>query len=180
MREEAPPVGFALVTALFFLSGSAGLAYQVIWMRTLGLFFGSDMYGVSIILSTFMGGLALGSLLGGRLAERTSRPLLWYGIAELGIGAFALGFSKLLAAFAPLLQAFYPQGEQAGLSFYQLLRVLLASGALLIPTTIMGATLPLVMKHFVRARGLLGRLARCSQVLQREPADGQGVRLELG
>ena len=115
MREEAPPVGFALVTALFFLSGSAGLAYQVIWMRTLGLFFGSDMYGVSIILSTFMAGLALGSLLGGRLAEHTSRPLLWYGIAELGIGAFALGFSKLLAAFAPLLQSFYPQGEQAGL-----------------------------------------------------------------
>jgi len=159
VRKEVPPVGFALVTALFFLSGSAGLAYQVIWMRTLGLFFGSDMYGVSIILSTFMAGLALGSLLGGRLSERTSRPLLWYGIAELAIGAFALGFSQLLAAFAPLLESFYPQGEQAGLWFYQLLRVLLASGALLIPTTVMGATLPLVMKHFVRSRGVLGRLA---------------------
>jgi hypothetical protein len=55
-----------LVTGLFFLSGSAGLVYQVLWMRSLGLFFGSDMYGVAIILGTFMGGLALGSLLGGQ------------------------------------------------------------------------------------------------------------------
>ena len=58
---------FLAVTGLFFLSGAAGLVYQVLWMRILGLFFGSDMYGVSIILSTFMGGLALGSLFGGRL-----------------------------------------------------------------------------------------------------------------
>ena len=55
----------------------AGLVYQVLWMRSLGLFFGSDMYEVAIILGTFMGGLALGSLLGGRLAEHVSRPLMW-------------------------------------------------------------------------------------------------------
>lgn len=77
---ERPGTGwsltFPLVTAVFFLSGSAGLIYQVLWMRGLGLFFGSDMYGVSIILSVFMGGLAIGSLFGGRLAERTRRPLL--------------------------------------------------------------------------------------------------------
>jgi hypothetical protein len=99
-----PPVSrglLTLVTGLFFLSGSAGLVYQVLSMRSLGLFFGSDMYGVSIILSTFMGGLALGSLLGGRLAEHTDRPLLWYGVAELGIGRFALPFSSIPASFDP-------------------------------------------------------------------------------
>ena len=74
------PGALPLITALFFVSGSAGLVYQVLWMRSLGLFFGSDMFGVSIILSTFMGGLALGSAVGGRLAERIERPLLAYGL----------------------------------------------------------------------------------------------------
>jgi len=157
-----PPVSrgtLTLVTGLFFLSGSAGLVYQVLWMRQLGLFFGSDMYGVSIILSTFMGGLALGSLLGGRLAEQTSRPLLWYGVAELGIGLFALPFSTILAGFDPLLQAAYPQGSGGATATYQAARVLLASGTLLVPTTLMGMTLPLIMKHFVRSRSAVGELA---------------------
>ena len=55
-----------VVSVLFFLSGSAGLVYQVLWMRSLSLFFGSDIYGASIILAAFMGGLALGSFGGGR------------------------------------------------------------------------------------------------------------------
>ncbi|MDB4433192.1 fused MFS/spermidine synthase, partial [bacterium] len=156
--SSASPLVFILVTGIFFLSGSAGLVYQVLWMRSLGLFFGSDMYGVSIILSTFMGGLALGSLLGGQLAERTGRPLFWYGVAELGIGLIALPFTAILGALDPLLGATYaasPDGVSWG---YQATRVLLASGTLLLPTTLMGATLPLIMKHFVRSRSVLGRL----------------------
>jgi len=142
-----------LVTALFFGSGSAGLVYQVLWMRSLGLFFGSDMYGVSIILGTFMGGLAVGSWLGGRFAERTPRPLLWYGVAELGIGAAALVFPALLASFDPLLRAAWGAGPSPA---YQATRIGLATGALLVPTALMGATLPLVLKHFVRSRSVLG------------------------
>ena len=57
----ANPVVFLLITAIFLLSGAAGLVYQVLWMRHLGLFLGSDLYGVSIVLSAFMGGLALGA-----------------------------------------------------------------------------------------------------------------------
>ncbi len=147
------PTLWLLVTGLFFLSGSAGLVYQVLWMRSLGLFFGSDMYGVSIILGTFMGGLALGSLLGGRLAERTARPLLWYGLAELGIGLAALRFPALLDFLEPLLHAAY--GGSSGAT-YQLMRIALAAGALLLPTSLMGATLPLILKHFVRSRSALG------------------------
>jgi len=159
IRPPVSPGVLVLVTGLFFLSGSAGLVYQILWMRQLGLFFGSDMYGVSIILSTFMGGLALGSLLGGRLAEKTNRPLLWYGVAELGIGLFALPFSAILAGFDPLLQAAYPQGPAGATAAYQATRVLFASGTLLVPTTLMGMTLPLIMKHFVRNRSVLGGMA---------------------
>jgi len=150
---------FSLVTALFFLSGAAGLVYQVLWMRHLGLFFGSDMYGVCIILASFMAGLALGSWLGGRLAERSARPLLWYGVAELGIGAFALGFAPLLQQLAPLLPLTYAEDATTPPRLHHALRVALAGGVLIAPTTLMGATLPLIMKHFVRARERLGRLA---------------------
>jgi len=155
-RESSSPGSplLFLVTGVFFLSGSAGLVYQVLWMRSLGLFFGSDMYGVSIILSTFMGGLALGSWLGGLLAERTPRPLLWYGMAELGIGCIALPFAAILAALDPMLRSSYTASPQV----YEAVRVLLASGTLLIPTTLMGATLPLIMKHFVRSRSVLGEM----------------------
>ena len=154
--RSATPGLWLLVSGLFFGSGSAGLVYQVLWMRSLGLFFGSDMYGVSIILGTFMGGLALGSLLGGRLAERTVRPLFWYGLAELGIGLIGLRFSAILAAFEPLLQTAYGGAGGGASPGYQALRIGLAGGALLLPTTLMGATLPLILKHFVRSRSVLG------------------------
>lgn len=154
-----PSHGLLLIVAtLFFLSGSAGLVYQVLWMRSLGLFFGSDMYGVSIILSTFMSGLALGSWLGGRFAERTPRPLLWYGVAELGIGLIALRFDAILAGFDPLLQSVYAEGDAGARALFQTVRILLASATLLVPTTLMGATLPLILKHFVRRSGELGRV----------------------
>lgn len=157
---ERPGTGwsltFPLVTAVFFLSGSAGLIYQVLWMRGLGLFFGSDMYGVSIILSVFMGGLAIGSLFGGRLAERTRRPLLWYGIVEVGIGLAAIPFTRVLALLDPMLRSAYPEGADGAGALYQTARVLLASSTLLVPTTLMGATLPLILKQFVHERSALG------------------------
>ncbi len=157
-QDAVPPGLLAIVTMLFFLSGTAGLVYQVLWMRSLSLFFGSDMYGVSIILGTFMGGLALGSVVGGRFAERTSRPLFWYGMAELGIGAFAVVFSSLLAALDPWIRAAYPDAAGASSFAYQLVRVLLATGALVIPTALMGTTLPLILRHIVRTRDVLGEL----------------------
>lgn len=157
--ESARPATLYLISTLFFVSGAAGLVYQVLWMRSLGLFFGSDMFGVSIILSTFMGGLALGSALGGRVAERIARPLLGYGVVELGIGLVALPFATLLASLDPLLHAAYGDAPDSTRWLYQGVRVLLAAGALLVPTTLMGSTLPLVLRHFVRNRALLGESA---------------------
>ncbi len=128
-------------------------------MRSLGLFFGSDLYGVAIVLSTFMGGLALGSLVGGRLAERSPRPLMWYGVAEAGIGIFALCFASMLAGLDPLLHLVYPPTTGMPSWIYQLVRIVLAAGMLLVPTALMGATLPLIMRHFVRSRSVLGNRA---------------------
>jgi spermidine synthase len=149
----------SLVASLFFLSGAAGLVYQVLWMRELGLFFGSDLHGVAIVLSAFMGGIAVGSLLGGRLAERVDRPLVTYGLAEVGIGASALLLPGLLELLDPILRLSYPSVAAGRGWVHQTVRAGLAGGALLVPTALMGATLPLILKHFVRARASLGRTA---------------------
>ena len=80
------------VACLFFFSGFAALVYQVMWMRRLSLFFGSDVYSAAITLSAFMGGLSLGSWIAYRVVDRLARPLLWYGLIEICIGVYALMF----------------------------------------------------------------------------------------
>src|ERR1700722_433822 len=75
---------------LFFLSGSSGLMYEVVWLRMLSRTLGSTVYATSTILAVFMGGLTLGSFVFGRLADRVRRLLVLYSIIEAGIGITAL------------------------------------------------------------------------------------------
>src|SRR5678810_654430 len=79
------PNTFKLVAACFFLSGATGLIYEVLWARMLGLVFGATTLAVSTVLAAFMGGLALGSALAGKLAPKISKPLSTYGVMEIGI-----------------------------------------------------------------------------------------------
>ena len=76
---------------LFLVSGATALVYEIIWVRYLGLAFGSTTYSITTVLAAFMGGLALGSLWIGKLADRPGqRPLRVYAILEAGIGLFGL------------------------------------------------------------------------------------------
>src|SRR5262245_14909780 len=97
-----------VLLVLFFLSGVTGLVYEVAWTRTLTLVFGHTVHAVSTVLAAFMGGLALGSYLFGRLADRVRRPLLVYALLEGGVGLFALAVPALFAGldgfFAPVYQ----------------------------------------------------------------------------
>jgi spermidine synthase len=147
-----------LVACLFFFSGLAALVYQVMWMRRLSLFFGSDVYSAAITLSAFMGGLSVGSWGAYRLADRLMRPLLWYGLLEVGIGLYALAFQPFLDAFQPLLHSVYAANFDTAPMVYQATRVAIATGMLLVPTALMGATLPLVVRSFVRTDSELGGL----------------------
>lgn len=81
-RRTAPakPSMIGLIGTVFVLSGATSLVYQVAWVRTLSLFFGSDVFAAAITLSVFMGGLSLGSWLASRIGDRMTRPLLAYGI----------------------------------------------------------------------------------------------------
>jgi spermidine synthase len=92
---------------LLFLSGFSALLYQVLWTRELGLFFGHTVYAISAVLTAFMGGLALGSHVSGRLVPRTSNPLKVYGFIELGIGAAGLLFWVLPSALDSMYRWMY-------------------------------------------------------------------------
>jgi spermidine synthase len=139
----------ALVLACFFLSGASGLVFEEVWTRELTLVFGSTTLAVSTVLSVFMGGLALGSRLGGRIADRLRDRLRAYALAEAGVGLYALAVPVVLAWYPSLNAALYRAfgGHELALT---LGRFVAAAVLLLVPTTLMGATLPILSRHFVR------------------------------
>jgi spermidine synthase len=144
-----------LVLAIFFFSGAAGLVYEVLWTRQLSLIFGVTTYAVSTVLATFMGGLALGSYLLGRFADRSRNPLLVYAMLEVGIGLWAL---FIPTAFV-LLRPAYVALHDLGLSYtaFSAGRAALAALVLLVPTTLMGGTFPVLMRAWATRRGDVGR-----------------------
>ena len=140
----------------FFISGSAGLIYEIIWIRMLGLIFGHTVYAITTVLVVFMGGLALGSYLCGRVADRIQNLLRLYGLLEIGIGLYCLLIPWIMI---PVKQAYLLLAGAMELSYpvFTLIQFLLVSLALLIPTTLMGATLPILSRFFVRDISMIGR-----------------------
>ena len=88
----------ATLVAVFVLSGAAGLVYESIWSRYLGLFVGHSAYAQIIVLVIFLGGMSLGAHLTARRSRRLKSPLLWYAIVELLIGVLALVFHDTFVA----------------------------------------------------------------------------------
>ncbi len=146
----------AMLYLLFFLSGAAALVYQVAWVRSLGLIFGASHLAVTTVLSVFMGGLALGSALFGRRADESSRPLRLYGLLEIGVAASALGFLGLMKVYPAIYVPLARLGDEHRL-WLSTIRVAFAVAAMIVPTTLMGGTLP-VLSRFVAGRSeTLGR-----------------------
>lgn len=146
----------AVILLLFFASGFCGLVYEVVWLRHLSLVFGNTVYATATVLSGFMGGLALGSLWLGRVADRTGRPLRLYGLLEAGVALCALAFPVVLHSLEPLYRLFarVTQTSYHCLSFAQ---SLLLIGIILVPTVLMGGTLPLLTRYLSQQRLSLGR-----------------------
>ncbi len=140
---------------MFAVSGFTALIYQVVWVRMLGLVFGVTSFAVATVLSAFMAGLALGSFYGGKFIDKRKNPLLVFSCLQIGIAVFALLFPVLVSGLTHLYVLIY---RQWATTFYlfSLLRFVLAFLLLLIPTTLMGATLPILAKVFVRTRDKLG------------------------
>ncbi len=136
-----------IILLCFFLSGASALIYEVVWLRMLVWVFGSTTLAVSTVLTAFMGGLALGSLWFGRAVDRWRRPLYTYGLLEGCIGLYGLLVPVLFPLSVPLYQLLWDLFHP---SFYlfSLLRFLLAMVVLIIPTTLMGATLPVLASYY--------------------------------
>lgn len=139
-----------LVAVCFFLSGATGLIYEILWARMLGLVFGATTLAVSTVLAAFMGGLALGSAQAGRWGSRIKRPVFAYGLLEIGIAVYAILvpflFRLIDDLYAIIWQNFHP-----GLFAFGVWRFLLSCLMLLLPTALMGATLPILSAALLRA-----------------------------
>lgn len=148
-----------LILCCFFLSGVAGLIYEVLWVRMIDRVIGSAPFAVATVLSVFMGGLAFGSCLAGRYADRLpSRNALLslYGKIEVIVGIYALAFPYLIKAATPFYRIAYDY-LLPHFWLYPCFTFLGCFVLLIVPTSLMGATLPLLCRFYVTNLDHLGR-----------------------
>jgi len=155
-ESEKYTISRPVVLVLFFFSGASALIYEVIWGRMLTLVFGGTSFAIATVLAAFMGGLALGSYLFGKLIDKRGHPLVVYGLLEGGIGVWAL----LVPYFLELLDSGYAHlYRELDPSFYtlSLIRFAMTFAVLIVPTTFMGGTLPVLMRLLTATGALVGR-----------------------
>jgi spermidine synthase len=151
-----------IVYFLFFISGITALTYEIVWTRMLTLVFGHTVFSVSVVLAAFMAGLGLGSYLFGYAVDRLPETngsgkaaLLLYGWVEILIFASGALLSLLFANFSGIyssLHSFIPES----IALQNLIKIVFAFGMMLIPTTFMGATLPIISKYCVTDDSRMG------------------------
>ena len=141
-----------LVYFLFALSGFAGLIYEGSWARYLKLFLGHSSYGQVLTLCIYMGGLAIGSFVAGKMVVRTKRPLLGYGIVELAIGIGGVAYHPL---YLWLTGIFYDSEWTASLTprGAEIAKVVLATGSTLPIAIAVGMTFPFIAAGLMRKSG---------------------------
>src|SRR5688500_14240045 len=144
-----------LLYLAFVLSGAAGLMYEAIWSRYLGLLVGHSAYAQVVVLVIFLGGMSAGALLVGRRAERIGRPLRWYAAAELAVGLLAMAFHAMFVsatgwAYEGLLPAL-PEGAAIIAAKW-----LLAAALVLPQSVLLGTTFPLMSAGVLRRGGSAG------------------------
>jgi len=162
----------SLFVACFVVSGATSLILQVVWVRKLTEVFGSSTLAISTVLATFMAGLAVGSWLGGRLADRLPRiedargwrrllavPIFYYALCEAFVALAALLIPMLVSHYRPLNAALWAQLGGSPLLLASA-RFVLTAVVLMIPTTAMGATLPLLSRQVTRSERDFQHLAR--------------------
>lgn len=144
-----------ILIACFFVSGLAGLVYETVWVRELTLLFGTTTFAVSAVIAAFMGGLALGSFVIGKFADRSPSVLLLYSALELGVLLYAFVFPYALewAKDVYLLSTqLFPH------SFYlsSLVKFCIAVVLLSVPTALMGGTFPVLSKCLSDSENRIG------------------------
>ncbi|MBX3263396.1 MAG: hypothetical protein KF782_27235 [Labilithrix sp.] len=139
--------GRAWIYAVFLLSGFAALLYQVVWQRALYAIYGINIESVTMVVTAFMLGLGVGSLAGGAVSKDAKRPvLLYFSLVELGIGLFGIVSLSVFHAVGDVTL-----GMGAVPTFFVTFLLVL------VPTMLMGSTLPLLVAHLVRENKNVGK-----------------------
>lgn len=142
-----------LLTFVFILSGAAGLIYESIWSRYLGLLVGHSAYAQVIVLVIFLGGMSLGATVASKRSAQLAEPLLWYAIVELAVGLLGLAFHDVFGLVSALAyDTIFP--ALAGGSMLVVVKWTIAAVLILPQSVLLGATFPLM------SAGLLRRLGR--------------------
>jgi len=151
---------FPLLLVCFFLSGTAALVYETAWTREFAFVFGTSELAIATVLAAYMGGLAAGAAIAGRLARRIVRPVWVYGLLELGIAlaALAVPFAITLARglYVWIFGGHGNLADSAGGTSTALFYLAASFVILFFPTAMMGATLPLLARHAVREDSQIG------------------------
>lgn len=136
-----------LILIVFGISGMTALIYEITWIRPLSLIFGTTLYSVTTIVASFILGLGIGSWVAGKYSDRLKNTLSYFGITQIAIGVYGI----LLLWVFPHLPDFYTSIYHVTYPNYELflpLQVLFSILLLIVPTTLMGSTLPLLLKIY--------------------------------
>ena len=141
---------------IFGLSGMAALIYEITWIRPLSLVFGTTIYAVSTIVAAFILGLALGSWIAGRYTDKLKNPLKYFAFLQIGIGFYGIFllpvFSILPEVYVNFYQHTYPNQH-----LFVFIQVLMAISMISVPATMIGTTLPLMMKNYSQSFTSIGK-----------------------
>lgn len=155
---KTQPFAFALLLVCFFLSGLAGLIYQSAWSVEFALVFGTSELAIATVLAAYMTGLAGGAAVAGRMGRRIQNPVWVYALLELGIALAALAVPFAINSASTLQVSLFGTeelgtGHSPGLLLYDLIASFVI---LILPTGLMGATLPLLARHVVKTDRQIG------------------------
>jgi spermidine synthase len=147
-----------LIISLFIVAGLASLIYQVVWFKQLSYFLGSTTYSQSVVLATFMGGLALGSWYWGARADETKNQLRIFAFLEITLAIYCFFYHQIFdfassLFFTVATNASLPSDGTAVLS----LKFLVSAGTILFPTFLMGGTLPVLVRYLSSTSDKIGK-----------------------
>ncbi|MCQ9208809.1 MAG: fused MFS/spermidine synthase [Omnitrophica bacterium] len=155
-RSPYPSIVIIFVLLTFAVSGFCSMAYEVIWTTLLGLIAGPTTYSFTIVLITFITGLALGCMLFGYLADKTKMPVCLLIVTQIGAALLALYCSQLLGG-SQLLFAKLLYSTQDNFVTQNILKALFLFGFMILPTLCLGATFPLVSKIYTSNIDKIGK-----------------------
>ena len=150
--SRPPPAAMPILLAAFVLSGAAGLIYESIWSRYLGLLVGHSAYAQIIVLVIFLGGMSLGAWMVGERSQRIANPLRAYALVEIAAGLLGLAFHGVFAAASTFAYDVLFPGL-AGSGALLVAKWTLAALLILPQSVLLGTTFPLMTAGAIRLAG---------------------------